>query len=209
MIKLYGTALSRASRCLWALEELNLEYQHVPISFPGYPVPPDSPTRRPEYLKINPNGHIPALEDDGRIFTESMAINLYLAEKYGKQSLWPASIEDRAATYQWSFWGSCEVEPHLGTLLMHRIFFAPELRDERAANAAAAALPAPFKVIDDHLQRRDYLLGKDFTIADLNVASILSLALLMSVDLASTPAMRRWLDRCLERDANQKTRNMR
>ncbi|MDO8431674.1 MAG: glutathione S-transferase family protein [Candidatus Binatus sp.] len=209
MIKLYGTSMSRAARCLWALEELNLKYEHIPVSFPGYPVTPASPTRQPDFLKINPNGHIPALDDDGQIFSESMAINLYLAEKYGQGSRWPKSIEDRAATYQWSFWGMCEVEPHLGTLLMHRIFFAPELRDENAAIAAAEALKAPFKVLDDHLQGREYILGNDFTIADLNVASILNLAMLMSVGLASTPALRRWLEKCLARDANQKTRNMR
>ena len=77
MIKLYGTVMSRAGRAAWALEELGLKYEHVPISFQG-------DTRKPEYLKINPNGHIPAIDDDGLIVWESMAINLYLAEKYGK-----------------------------------------------------------------------------------------------------------------------------
>ena len=72
MIKLYGTAMSRAGRALWALEEVGQKYEHIPISFGG-------DTRKPEYLKINPNGHIPCLDDNGTIIWESMAINLYLA----------------------------------------------------------------------------------------------------------------------------------
>ena len=81
MIKLYGTSMSRAGRSLWALEETGVSYDHVPHGFTGE-------TRKPEYLKINPNGHVPALDDNGTIIWESMAINLYLAEKYGKDSLW-------------------------------------------------------------------------------------------------------------------------
>jgi len=75
MLKIYGTAMSRASRALWAAEELGLKYEHVPVGFA------DGGTRKPEYLKINPNGHVPALEDGAVTLCESIAINLYLAEK--------------------------------------------------------------------------------------------------------------------------------
>jgi glutathione S-transferase len=86
MTKLYGTSMSRAVRSLWALEEAGVEYEHVPVGFTGE-------TRKPEYLKINPNGHMPALDDNGTTLWESMAINLYIAEKYGKAPLWPATVE--------------------------------------------------------------------------------------------------------------------
>jgi glutathione S-transferase len=97
MLKLYGTRMSRAARSLWALEELGLKYEHVPLNTQG-----DS--RKPEYLKVNPNGHVPALEDDAQVFWESMAVNLYLAEKYGKPPLWPSSAADHGQAYQWSLW---------------------------------------------------------------------------------------------------------
>ena len=129
MIKLYGTVMSRAGRAAWALEELGLKYEHVPISFSG-------DTRKPEYLKINPNGHIPSIDDNGLIVWESMAINLYLAEKYGKAPFWPATVEGHAGAYQWSFWGMTELEPHLIALLMNKMFLPAEQRSETAIKNA-------------------------------------------------------------------------
>lgn len=66
----------------------------------------DGGTRKPDYLKINPNGHVPTIDDDGTVNWESMAINLYLADKYGKAPMWPAEVQDRGHAYQWSFWAS-------------------------------------------------------------------------------------------------------
>lgn len=200
MIKLYGTSMSRASRCLWALEELGLKYEHVPVAV--------TDAKSSEVLKVNPNGHIPTLDDDGTVLWESMAINLYLAEKYGKAPLWPASVEDRGRAYQWSFWGMTEVEPHLISLLLNRLLYPPDKRDESAAQQAEKALKAPFKVLNDHLSGRDFLLGGDFTIADLNVASIAKYALALKLDLSSVPALRGWLEKCVGRDASRKTREM-
>jgi glutathione S-transferase len=201
MIKIYGTAMSRAGRPLWALEELGLKYEHVPVGFTGE-------TRKPDYLKINPNGHIPSLDDNGLIVWESMAINLYLAEKYGKPPLWPAGAEAHAHVYQWSFWGMTETEPPLITILLNRMMLPPEQRNEKAALAAVEALKAPMGVLDAHLKGREHLLGKDFTIADLNVASVLSLTSFIGLDLSATPTAQAWLGKCLARPAFQKQRGM-
>lgn len=197
MIKMYGTARSRAGRVLWALEELGVKYEHIPHGF-------DGATHKPDYLKINPNGHIPAIDDGGTIVWESMAINLYLAEKYGKGGLWPSSVEQHGACYQWSFFGMTEIEPLLMTVFMNRMMLPKEQRSENAAAKAAEDLNKPLKVLDDHLHRSEYLLGKDFTIADLNVASVSSLAGLLGIDQSATPAAQKWLQKCLGRPANQK-----
>jgi glutathione S-transferase len=196
MIKLYGSPMSRAARCLWVLEELELQYEHVPVV-------PSAETRTPEFLKINPNGHVPALEDDGKVYWESLAINLYLAEKYGQGKLWPASVVDHGYCYQWSFWAITEVEPHLIAILKNRVALPPEQRSEEAAKAAEEALKAPSKVIDDYLAGREYL-GKTFTIGDLNVASVYSFALFARVDLSSYLNLNAWLQRCFSRPAQQR-----
>ncbi len=80
-LKIYGVARSRAFRTLWMAAELGLPYEHVKVDFA------DGGTRQPAYLAINPNGHVPAIDDDGFRLWESMAINLYLAKKYGSGSL--------------------------------------------------------------------------------------------------------------------------
>ena len=201
MIKLYGTVMSRAGRAAWTLEELGLKYEHVPISFQG-------DTRKPEYLKINPNGHIPSLDDNGLIIWESMAINLYLAEKYGKAPFWPATVEGHAGAYQWSFWGMTELEPHLITILMNKMFLPAEQRSETAAKNAATALQAPLKILDDRTKSQEYLLGKDFTIADLNVASVMDLSTFIGFDLSATPAAQKWFQKCVTRPAHLKLGGM-
>lgn len=194
MVKLYGSSMSRAGRSLWALEEAGVKFEQVLVAEP----------RKPEYLKINPNGHVPALDDNGTILWESMAINLYVAEKYGKAPLWPSTVEGHGACYQWSLWCMTEVETPMIDVFMHRIMLPPEQRDEKVAVAALEKLKAPMKVLDDHLQKSDYLLGKDFTIADLNVASVLSIAQYIQLDLSVTPRAQKWLQKCLERPAHQR-----
>jgi glutathione S-transferase len=137
MLKLYGTRMSRAARSLWALEELGLKYEHVPLNTQG-----DS--RKPEYLKVNPNGHVPALEDDGLTVWESMAINLYLAEKYGKApSGPPAQISMRSLSME--LWGMTEIDPLMAVLVMKGIFLPPDQRDEKAVAQALERIKAPLK----------------------------------------------------------------
>ena len=131
MTKLHGTSRSRSARSLWALEELGVSYEHLPIG--------TADTKLAGHLKLNPNARIPVLEDDGLVLWESMAINLYLAEKYGKNSLWPSDAAGRALAYQWSFWAMTEVEPHLLNILRHRALLPAEQRDEKVAQAAIEA----------------------------------------------------------------------
>ncbi|HTT74937.1 MAG TPA: glutathione S-transferase family protein [Candidatus Binataceae bacterium] len=200
MLKFYGTSKSRSARSLWAAEELGIKYEHI-----ATPVPQ---AKSPEHLKINPNGHIPAIDDDGTIIWESMAINLYLAEKYGKGSLWPASVQDHGHAYQWSFFGMTEIEPHLMSLLAQRIFLPADQRDEKVAQNAINALKAPLRVLDAALKGREYLLGSSFSIADLNVAAVLSFAMLVKLDLSATPTAEAWLQKCLGREANKKVRSL-
>jgi glutathione S-transferase len=200
MLKIYGTSRSRATRSLWAAGEFGVPFEHIPTTV--------ADTRGAEYLKINPNGHIPTIDDDGVVLSESMAINLYLAEKHGKPPLWPANAADRGRVFQWSFWGMLECESHIIQIFVIR-FTQPEgKRDEKAIAAAYEALKKPLGVLDAHLKDRPFLLGPEFTVADLNVAGVLMLAPMAQVDLSSTPNVQAWLDRCLARPALQKARGM-
>ena len=201
-LKIYGVARSRAFRTLWMAGELGIPYEHVKIDFA------DGGTRRPEYLAINPNGHVPAIDDDGFKLWELMAINLYLAKKYGSGiGLYPQSLEDEARVWQWSFWGMTEVERPALTVLLNRI--GPEdRRDAAAADEAERALAAPLKVLDAAVAGSPYLLGDHFTVADLNVASILAWARQARVNLAAVPKAEMWLKACHDRPAAQAARQL-
>ena len=164
-LKIYGVARSRAARVLWMAKELGLDYEHIKVDFAT------GETRRPEHLALNPNGHIPVIDDDGFVLWESMAINLYLAKKHGMGGLYPAGLEDEARAWQWSFWGMTEVERPVLTALFNRVILPENQRDAAAADQAEKTLAQPLGVLHGALGHSAYLLGGDFTVADLNVAS--------------------------------------
>jgi glutathione S-transferase len=212
-IKLYGVAGSRAARSLWMLEELGLHYENIRTHFVG-------DAHQPEYLKINPNGRIPALDDNGLLLFESMAINLHLARKYGAgKGLWPASPEDQSRSIQWSFWGMTEVEPLNVKLLMNRLFLPEAERVEAEAIQAERARQKAAGVLEIMLRGRPFLAGEDFTVADLNVYSVLGsdhpalrtpaldgldareLERIGMLNFDGMPDVERWATRCGERPA--------
>jgi glutathione S-transferase len=193
MIKLYGVPRSRAMRPLWMLEELGVPYENVKVSFLG-----DS--RKPEFLRLNPNGHIPVLQDGDFVLWESMAINLYLARKYDK-GLWPRTPEDEGRAYQWSVWAMTELEEPVLTVLLNRMFLPEAQRDAKKADDAAERFKTPLGVLERGLAGKPHLLGGPFTVADLNVASVISWAPLAGLDLGAAPNAQGWLGRCTGRPA--------
>lgn len=200
-LKIYGIPRSRAFRTLWMAKELGLDYENIPVDTQGG-------SRSPDFLKVNPNGHIPAIDDDGFVLWESMAINLYLAKKYSPAALYPARLEDEALTWQWSFWGMTEIERPLLTALFHRAIHPEDKRDAVLADKSEHELGRPLMVLDAAVANQPYLLGKHFTVADLNVASILSWARPARIDLGHVPKMADWFKRCSERPAARAARDL-
>jgi glutathione S-transferase len=194
MIQLYGVSQSRAFRCLWMLEELGLAYEHVQTNFLG------GDTRTPGFLAINPNGHIPALVDGDTTLFESMAINLYLAEKYDA-GLRPQTVEDRGRAFQWSFWVMTETEGSVVEFLFNTLVLPEEARDAAVAAAAAEKLAAPFAVLDAALAAREFLVGDSFGVADVNVASVLGWVVPGGFDFGAFPNLKRWLHASMGRPA--------
>ncbi len=195
-LKIYGVSHSRAQRTLWMANELGLDYENIPVNFMG------GETRTEEFLAINPNGRIPAIDDDGFVLWESMAINLYLARKHGK--LWPDSLKGEALAYQWSFWVMTEVEKPIIYVLFNRALFPEGKRDADFAAAQEEKVHPPFKVLDAALAKSPYLAGDTFTVADLNVASIIALCPPAKIDLTAYPNIADWLGRCAARPAAPK-----
>jgi glutathione S-transferase len=162
---LYGIAASRASRNLWLLEELGEPYERVATSFYN------KATHAPEYLAINPNGYIPALVDGDVVMCESLAINLYLARKYGGP-LSAQSLAEEAQLLKWSFWAVTEFEKDALTILMHGLVMPVEMRKPELFKQAEGSLRKPLAVLESQLAKTAYVLGDRFTVADINLAAI-------------------------------------
>ena len=192
-LRIYGIARTRAFRALWMAQELGLDYAHLPIEIG------EAGARAPEFLAINPNGRLPFIVDDGFALFESLAITLYLAKKYSPGRLYPASLQGEAKAWQWSFWAISEVDRGVNIWSLHAVRLPKAERDAQKRDAALKVLAAPFAVLDAAVAAHPYLLGGDFTVADLNVAAVISRA--VDMDLAAVPSLKSWLARCLDRPA--------
>lgn len=206
MLTIYGVYRSRASRNIWLANELGIPFKQVPV-IQHYRLPdaaaPGAPlhTRSPEFLKVNPNGHVPSIEDDGLVLHESLAINLYLAKKHGGP-LAPATVAEDGEMGMWALWAATEVEPNSLLIIYHRVGGAPGgVKDPAIADAAVAALRAPFAVLDRALAETGFLVGGRFTVADLNTAEIVRYAQPAPELFEAAPRVKAWLAACQARPA--------
>lgn len=211
-LTIYGIPASRAVRPLWAATELGIDFRHVALPYQG------GATRTPEFLAINPNGHVPAVVDarpEGDVVLwESMACALYIARHHGPAdgaSISPATPKEDAEALRWSFWTMTETEADALTVLMHRHAMPEERRKPELADAAERRLAVPFRVIEQHLSRQQaagmaHLAAQRFTVADLCVASVLNWARPSTRLMDAHPLTQAWLVRCMARPAYRKVR---
>jgi glutathione S-transferase len=195
-LRIYGIARTRAFRALWIANELGLGYEHMPIEIG------EAGAGSPEFRAINPNGRLPFIVDDGFVLFESLAITLYLAKKHPDGRLYPGTLEGEAKTWQWTMWALTEVDRGVNIWSLHAVRLPAAERDAAKRDEALKVLAAPLRVLDAALAKQDYLLGGDFTVADLNVAAVISRA--VDMDLSAVPNLKAWLTRCLARPAAQK-----
>ncbi len=179
MLKLYGGARSRASIVQWYLEEMQLPYEFVLLDMQA------QAHLQPDFLAINPVGKVPAIVDGDFRLWESGAILLYLADKYGGESM---SAEQRALQAQWVLFANAT----LGNALFL------EANRERE-------MPRVLGALETTLADREFLTGDRLTVADVAVGSLLGYAAMMlGINYDSYPAVKAYLDRLVLRPAFQK-----
>jgi len=192
MMKVYGQAPTRALRVHWLLNALGLEYEEVPVNLMA------GDHLKPEFLKINPAGKLPALVDGDRILTESSAIQLYLAEKFPQAGLIPKSLEERAQMYQWIFFLVTEIEQPLWRIARNTSLYPDAERQPSDIKIATRECKAMVAVLEKHMQGRQYLVGDQLSVADMNAAYTLDWANEAKM-LDQAPALRQFLQRMYDR----------
>lgn len=195
-LEIFGYSQSRAFRALWMAEEIKaakgLDFDHTN----------SSPMPGPELdalLELNPMGQVPVIRDDGFVLRESMAINLYLAKKHEVLSL--STLEDEALAWQWSFWVMTSVESHTLEALKYKLGMMGVEQNDAKVDAEMEALSRPLDVLENQLSSNSHLIGASFSVADLNVASVLMWLRMGQIDISNYEAMSEWLARCLARQA--------
>jgi len=204
MVTIYGVYRSRASRNIWLMNELGQPFEHVPV-IQVYRVGSAAgagmiDTRSPAFLKNNPNAQIPSMKDGDLVLHESLAINLYLAKKFGGP-LAPKDAREDGEMTMWALWAATGLEPHSLNVLYHSIGKPPAERDPKILAAAIEGCRAPLAVLDKALANTGYLVGGRFTVADINVAEVVRYALPATELLAEAPNVKAWIAACHARPA--------
>jgi glutathione S-transferase len=177
MLKLYGGARSRASIVHWYLEELGVPFEFVLLDMTT------GEHRQENFLAINPFGKVPTIVDGNLKLWESGAIILYLAEKYGKM---PPSIEEKSSIVQWVLFANATLGPGL---------FIESSR--------ARETPKMLEPLNQLFGERPFIMGSEFSVADVAVGSMLAYVgmMLPDVDLSVYPAVTDYIKRMADRDA--------
>jgi glutathione S-transferase len=173
--------------------ELGLEFEHEAL-------PWQTCRNDARYRLINPAGTIPAISDDGFVLAESLAINIYLAQKVG--TLWPSDPKDQAKVLQWTLWVATSLESAYTQWASHTYWLPGSGRDEAQAKSAAADMQGPLDHLESALSESEWLVGATFSAADLNVASVIGFV--RRFEREKRPHLATWLDRCNTRPAYQK-----
>jgi glutathione S-transferase len=209
MLTLYGVARSRATRPIWLLHEIGMDFAHVPViqanRLPD-PAAADAPlnTASPAYLAVNPQGQVPTLEEDGLVLTESLAICQHIARRHGGD-LGPRDWREAAECDQWALVGATAFEPP-GIDILYTFIDKLDATPEGQAKIAAAiqALQRPLRRLEAHLGGREWLVGGRFTVADVMVAECLRYGATHQPLIEPFPAVAAWLARCQARPAFQR-----
>jgi glutathione S-transferase len=191
-MKLYGFGPTRSLRAIWALQELDADFEFIPVNLMN------GEHRREDYLRINPAGKVPALVDGDVVLSESVAIVLYLAEKYRDIGLLPVDLAGRAQVYRWLLFAATELERPLWRIPKHTSLYPEEKRIPADVELARQDFLAMAAVLEKHMQGRQFVVGDRISAADLVMAYTLDWGNEAEL-LSDFPALRAYLENIYRR----------
>ena len=197
MITLYGSPRTSAGRCIWTLEEAGVAFNLKEVDMKN------KEHKSADFLKINPMGKVPALVDGDITLFESMAINYYIADNYKKELLGTTPLE-RGLAMQWSFWATSELQNPIIEIFIQKVFMPDDKRDNNIIESNLKKLPELLNILNASLEGKKYLAGNQFTIGDINAASVVTICPMIGIDLKDYANISAWLGAISERAAYQK-----
>ena len=199
-ITIFGSPKTRTFRCLWTLEELGVPYEHISVS--------PSEAKNPKYLKYQPLGKVPfALLDDEPLF-ESLAICITLSDHYPEKNLIPRpGTRNRALFEQWAHFSQTELDAPLWVRAKHQFVYPEEKRVKDIIPITEEEYQNSIQVISHALSHSPYLLGNDFTLADLVVSHPIMWARGLKLEIKD-PIITDYIDRIRSRTAFLKAKEL-
>ena len=161
-----------------------------------------------EFLKLNPNGKVPCLIDDGFVLWESAAIVHYIAEKY-KPEMLGTNVQDKALVQQWAFWTMTEAQPPMVDILIQKVFVPEGKKDLALIARREQQVPGILEVLEQALTNKKFLVGDTYSVADLMAASAVNIALGLQLDLTKFANIKAWMAEVKSRPAWVKVTQLR
>ena len=199
MLKIWGNADSiNVQKVLWCCEELALPYERIDAGR-HYGVVDTA-----EFRRLNPNGLVPTIDDDGFVVWESGTVLRYLAAKHAAGSLWPDDVVARANADRWIDWSNSTLWPAM--VPMFRAFLrTPEHeRDDNLVEAARRETLEALRILDAHLAGREFVGGHTFTMGDIALGCAVWRWMSLPIERDELPQVQRWFDALSKREAYRK-----
>ncbi len=192
-LRIFGAPMTRAFRCFWLVEEIGLDYEAISVTA-------EEAATHSGLLAVNPMGKVPSLDDEGLHLWESYAINHYIARKYGGD-FGSRDLAEEGQLLSWTFWTATQIEPQALIMLMNGFLGEESERDPEKIPPAMEELRRPLDALEAHIDKTGYLVGERFTVADVNLVSVLGWVAVSGGDLAPYGSTVAWLARCGARPA--------
>tara|TARA_B100000767_G_scaffold173455_1_gene162295 strand:- start:2501 stop:3112 length:612 start_codon:yes stop_codon:yes gene_type:complete len=199
MITVYHSSLSRSVRVLWLAEEIGLAYQLKTVEMFS------AEMQHPEFLAVHPQGKVPAIDDDGFILWETAAIFDYLVTKYSDGSLIPSrDTELGAKAVQWIHFSEGSLAVTMGEIAAHSAYLPASRRIPALVERGHELAPQIINIVEQSLSGQPFILGKDFSAADIMLAFGLNIARHLNFVNQSTPNCLAYCQRLEQRAAYQR-----
>jgi glutathione S-transferase len=189
VLRIWGRISSiNVQKVVWTADELGLACERVDAGG-AFGI-----MGSPEYRRMNPNGLVPVIEDDGFVLWESNAIVRYLAAKHAPGSLWPGDLRRRADVDRWMDWGITTFIPAMRDAFWQLVRTPPEKRDAAASEASRAASEKAASLLEAHLDGRSFAAGEAFSPADIVLGCAAHRWLNLPLEREPRPRMQRWYE---------------
>jgi glutathione S-transferase len=196
MLRIWGRTNSvNVKKVLWAGEELDLKYERIDAGL-HFGV-----NKTPEYLKMNPTGLVPTIDDDGFVLWESHSIVRYLAAKHSAGRLWPSDLRQRADAERWMDWTYTFQREFQRPIFWPLVRTPPEKRDLAAIEAARKTCAELLQIPEQTLAKTRYLAGNELTIGDFPLGCHVQLWMRLPIERPPQPHLNAWFERLCERPA--------
>jgi glutathione S-transferase len=199
MLMVWGRNNSvNVQKALWCCEEIGLEYSRIDAGLAFGVV------NTPEYRKLNPNGVVPTIDDDGFVLWESNAVVRYLAAKHSEGRLWPRDVVMRANADRWMDWQTTTLWPALRPLFMGLVRTPAEKRDPPALEESRLKTAQVLSVLEGYLGTSEFAAGEDFTMGDIPLGCAVWRWMALPIERPPLPNVQRWFDALEQRPAYRK-----